>query len=80
MSFMKHPILGDKLYARRQPSDSVWPDRQMLHAAKLSISHPNTRERLCFAPPMPADMEAVLGKLRSTLDRDTLKKRTPRAF
>jgi len=64
MAFLKHPILGDKLYARPQPADPLWPNRQMLHAAKLSITHPNTHERLCFTPPLPADMDAALEKLR----------------
>ena len=64
MTFMKHPILGDRLYARPQPAD-VWPERQMLHAAKLSIAHPDTGERLWFNAPLPPDMEALLDRLRS---------------
>ncbi|QHI68073.1 RluA family pseudouridine synthase [Tichowtungia aerotolerans] len=63
MAFLKHPILGDKLYARRQPTDT-WPDRQMLHAAKLSIIHPNTRKKMTFQAPLPADMKALLEQLR----------------
>lgn len=80
MAFLKHPILGDKLYARPQPSDPLWPDRQMLHAAKLSFTHPNTRDRLCFTPPLPADMEAALGKLKAEPSSETSKKRTQRTF
>lgn len=80
MAFLKHPILGDKLYARPQPSDPLWPDRQMLHAAKLSFAHPNTHERLCFAPPLPDDMETVLKKLRSAPGNDTPKRRCHQPF
>jgi 23S rRNA pseudouridine1911/1915/1917 synthase len=64
MAFIKHPVLGDRLYARRQPSDEIWPERQMLHAAQLSIAHPDTGERLCFRAPMPPDMEEALSSLR----------------
>lgn len=67
MAFIKHPILGDRLYARPRETDEVWPTRQMLHAATLSIAHPNTGERLAFAAPLPPDMEKVLEELRSIL-------------
>lgn len=80
MAFLKHPILGDKLYARPQPADPLWPDRQMLHAAKLSFTHPNTSDRISFAPPLPEDMQAVLEKLRPAPGSERSKKRTPREF
>jgi 23S rRNA pseudouridine1911/1915/1917 synthase len=64
MAFIKHPVLGDRLYARPQPADAARPDRQMLHAAKLVITHPDTGERLCFNAPLPPDMEELLEKLR----------------
>jgi len=66
MAFLKHPILGDRLYARPHPAD-LWPERQMLHAAQLSITHPDTGERLRFNAPLPEDMEALLKQLRTTL-------------
>ncbi|MBC8207402.1 MAG: RluA family pseudouridine synthase [Kiritimatiellales bacterium] len=64
MALIKHPVLGDRLYARPQPADAVWPDRQMLHAAKLSIAHPDSGDRLWFHAPLPPDMEALLDQLR----------------
>jgi 23S rRNA pseudouridine1911/1915/1917 synthase len=70
MAFIKHPVLGDRLYARRHPVDKVWPERQMLHAAKLVISHPNNGERMTFYAPRPADMEETLEKLRSIRARN----------
>ena len=38
--------------------------RQALHAARLEITHPATRERLAIESPLPADMERVLTALR----------------
>ncbi len=64
MASLRHPILGDRLYAHAQPTD-VWPERQMLHATKLSITHPDGGNKLSFTAPLPPDMEAVLEKLRS---------------
>lgn len=70
MAFMKTPILGDTLYARQKTTDKVWPDRQMLHAAKLALSHPDTGKRMTFDSPLPQEMEAVLEKLRSIRSRN----------
>ncbi|MFM8578639.1 MAG: RluA family pseudouridine synthase [Planctomycetaceae bacterium] len=39
--------------------------RQALHAASLTIEHPTTRERKCFAAKLPGDLERVLAVLRS---------------
>ncbi len=54
MKGLGHPILGDPIYA--QPSrQSVKTSRLMLHAWKLSFTHPETKERLTFesSPPEP---------------------------
>jgi len=64
MAFIKHPVLGDRLYARSRPSDVVWPDRQMLHATRLCITHPDTGKQITFNAPLPADMEDALKALR----------------
>lgn len=65
MAFIKHPILGDKLYARRLPTDELWPDRQMLHATKLSIVHPNTGKKMTFQAPLPQDMLNAQERLKN---------------
>jgi 23S rRNA pseudouridine1911/1915/1917 synthase len=71
MAYIKHPILGDSTYARRQALDKVWPDRQMLHAAKLCISHPDTGKRLVLSAPLPQDMQEALTKLRLIHSRNS---------
>ena len=65
MAHIKHPVIGDKLYGRAH-ADGIQADRQMLHAAKLSIAHPDTSERMCFSAPLPDDMERLLAQLRET--------------
>ena len=65
MAHIKHPVIGDKLYGRTQ-ANGIQADRQMLHAAKLSIAHPDTSERMCFSAPLPDDMERLLTALRNT--------------
>jgi 23S rRNA pseudouridine1911/1915/1917 synthase len=69
------PVLCDRLYGgraeitrgeiRKEPSDeTVLLDRQALHARRLKIHHPKTREPLEFVAPLPSDIEAVLAALR----------------
>lgn len=46
-----HPILGDSLYAGKRVREKA--DRLLLHACFLSLIHPLTGERLCFASEVP---------------------------
>jgi 23S rRNA pseudouridine1911/1915/1917 synthase len=65
MAHIKHPVIGDAVYGRGRAS-TVKADRQMLHAAKLSLNHPKTGKRITFEAPLPNDMEALLKQLRTT--------------
>jgi 23S rRNA pseudouridine1911/1915/1917 synthase len=49
------PILGDRVYGIAHPAMS----RQALHAWKLSLLHPVTRQRLCVEAPLPEDLRAL---------------------
>lgn len=47
MSYIGHPLLGDKLYSGVE----IGLARQALHAAKITFAHPITNEEIvCFAP------------------------------
>jgi 23S rRNA pseudouridine1911/1915/1917 synthase len=41
------------------------PPRQMLHAWQLGFVHPQTGRDMSFESPIPADMQALIEKLRS---------------
>ena len=73
------PVVGDKDYGRRRrPSSPASKDaaglqilgileemsRPALHAALLSFLHPGSGEPVRFEAPLPADIEALLTKLR----------------
>lgn len=66
MAHLKHPIVGDTVYGRGGAS-AVKAERQMLHAAKLSLNHPKSGKRLSFEAPLPDDMNALLSQLRTEL-------------
>lgn len=63
LAHLGHPIVSDDLYGRPEDrTHPALPDRQMLHAAELSLTHPDGRA-LHFEAPLPADMRALLAKL-----------------
>lgn len=73
MAHVRHPIVGDPLYARlTQPKGATEAlaeglrafRRQALHAEKLSFAHPATGEPVTTEAPLPADMVRLLGWLR----------------
>jgi 23S rRNA pseudouridine1911/1915/1917 synthase len=77
---MGHPIVGDQVYRSRKwlkdidrlfsgESSSMVAQlkavpRQMLHAWRLRLTHPDTGEIMTFESPIPTDMETVIEKLR----------------
>ena len=60
MSHIGHPVTGDTLYGGEEP---LIIDRQALHAARLSLIHPITKEPVEFEAPLPEDMKAAIRKL-----------------
>ncbi len=66
MAHIKHPIIGDKLYGRTH-ANAIKADRQMLHAAKLTVVHPSTGEPIHFSAPVPLDMLTLLSSLRKNI-------------
>lgn len=62
LKYINHPIVGDYLYAGRKTSrdDRVWAPRVMLHAWKISFTHPATGKTLAIETPVPDDMERII--------------------
>ncbi len=77
MSHLRHPIVGDPVYAGRHrvPAGAL-PElldflqhfkRQALHAWRLSFTHPETDEEVSYEAPLPADMQQLLALLDADL-------------
>jgi len=74
MAFIKHPIVGDKVYggrprlpkyASKQLISSLQGfTRQALHARELRFIHPMTDDNMHFVAGLPDDMQALLQVLR----------------
>jgi 23S rRNA pseudouridine1911/1915/1917 synthase len=53
------PIAGDQVYGRQGADKKlpIVPQRQLLHAYKLELKHPVTRELIQFTSPIPEDFK-----------------------
>jgi 23S rRNA pseudouridine1911/1915/1917 synthase len=79
LSHVGFPVLCDRLYGGRSSitrgellgtnDESVVLSRHALHARRLSLNHPITREPLEFIAPLSADLDCLLQVLRETRPR-----------
>jgi 23S rRNA pseudouridine1911/1915/1917 synthase len=64
-----HQVVGDTLYGAPHAipglADTQQLDRNFLHAAHLSFSHPQTHKRMEIAAPLPAGLEEFLKAIRT---------------
>ncbi|MCE0498362.1 MAG: RluA family pseudouridine synthase [Methylacidiphilales bacterium] len=64
LAHLGHPIWGDLVYGRQHVlPDGTEAPRQMLHAARIEISHPLTGVPLCLEAPLPADYKECRERL-----------------
>jgi 23S rRNA pseudouridine1911/1915/1917 synthase len=56
LSSMNHPIIGDVLYGGKKGIIN----RQALHAAKISLPHPITHDKIVVEAEFPDDMKAIM--------------------
>jgi 23S rRNA pseudouridine1911/1915/1917 synthase len=64
LSEMGHPLVGDRVYVRHHTGAVVEAPRLMLHSAELGFVHPAEGRTVRWELPMPADMRAVVDRLR----------------
>ena len=57
-----HPVVGDPLYGYKNQKFHL--NGQLLHAFRLTITHPTTGEVMTFEAPLPDYFENVIEKLR----------------
>ena len=68
MSYIGHPLVGDETYGggkiRAEKLHASLIDGQMLHAKRLILTHPRTKEKMEFEAPLPETFEKLLTILR----------------
>lgn len=57
LSYMGHPVIGDKMYGSHRGLS-----RQALHAKTLGFFHPVSKKYMEFTSPIPSDMENLIKK------------------
>ena len=62
-SYIHHPIVGDEVYGG---STNLYKNGQLLHAKRLVLSHPITKDTMEFEADLPEYYVAVLEKLRKS--------------
>ena len=79
LAYLNYPVLGDGVYGRRRktavPVAGVLPTRLIenarafprhaLHAARLTLDHPQSGERMRWDAPLPDDLRGLLAALRA---------------
>ena len=69
MSHIGHSLLGDPVYAKSKTRfEQLHPalfDGQALHAVRLTLTHPKTKERMTFECELPDNFKRVLDILES---------------
>jgi len=81
-SALHHPIVGDKVYGPRKLEKTIARDhpqsdkilqvlksvnRQMLHARRLSFTHPHSAKTMSLESPLPQDMARLIDSIRKML-------------
>lgn len=67
--FIGHPVLGDPTYGNRQTKrvaelTNYNPPRLMLHASRLTFTHPQTHQQVSFEAPWPEEFREAIRLLR----------------
>ncbi|HKE99987.1 MAG TPA: RluA family pseudouridine synthase [Actinomycetes bacterium] len=66
LAHLRHPVVGDRAYgADPRLAVALGLDRPFLHAWRLAFAHPADGRRVEVTEPLPADLEAVLARLRA---------------
>ena len=64
MKYLGYPLFADFLYAGRktQRNDRKYLSRVFLHAAKITFSHPSSKETINFESALPNELQEFLDK------------------
>jgi 23S rRNA pseudouridine1911/1915/1917 synthase len=64
MKYINHPVVGDRQYGGSEVSvDGKKYDRQMLHARRVTFTHPRTSRAVEFEAELPNEMKKIFGNI-----------------
>lgn len=62
LEYIGHPVVGDPLYGEN--NRKIYSNGQLLHAYRLTLKHPRTKEEMSFEAPIPTFFEDIIRSLR----------------
>ena len=62
MEYIGHPVIGDPLYGKG--NRKLYQGGQLLHAYRLTLTHPRTGETMSFEAPLPKHFTEILDHLK----------------
>jgi 23S rRNA pseudouridine1911/1915/1917 synthase len=65
LQHIRHPLIGEATY-RRGTRHGLGFERQALHAAELTLTHPRTGKTMTWRSPLPRDMKRLIQDLRES--------------
>ncbi len=75
LAWQKHPVVGDETYGGGRDNTIQNAKlrahvrnlgRHFLHAGRLAFTHPETRKRVDFYSPLPAELSSLLSEIENT--------------
>lgn len=63
LAYIGHPIVGDPLYGTKE--DAKYEGEQLLHAYRLTLTHPRTHQKMSFEAPFDGYFTKYLEKFRN---------------
>jgi 23S rRNA pseudouridine1911/1915/1917 synthase len=63
LAFIGCPVAGDTVYGKRHSTIAL--ERHFLHATRLTVRLPNSKQPTTFDAPLPAELGAILEQLRN---------------
>jgi 23S rRNA pseudouridine1911/1915/1917 synthase len=63
LASIKHPLVGDPVYGKRNSKPALAFHRQALHARRLGLIHPASRKAMSWEASIPGDMRELLARL-----------------
>lgn len=64
LAYLGHPVLGDIEFDKQMPG-APWPERMLLHAYSVELTHPGTGRKVSYTAPLPEDFRLFWKQLKA---------------
>ena len=61
MEYIGHPVIGDPVYG--SGNRKLYKEGQLLHAYRLTLTHPRSKKEMSFEAPLPPYFQQILDEI-----------------